>query len=68
MQVFGFWTVASYANADLESETSALVGITGSLLLSWTALAASASWAALGTALVAFGVLGAVWLISPSRA
>jgi hypothetical protein len=33
-----------------------------------TALAASASWAALGTALVAFGVLGAVWLISPSRA
>jgi ABC-2 type transport system permease protein len=33
-----------------------------------TALAASASWAALGTVLVAFGVLGAVWLISPSRA
>jgi len=32
------------------------------------ALAASASWAVLGTALVAFGVLGAVWLISPSRA
>jgi ABC-2 type transport system permease protein len=33
-----------------------------------TALAASASWAALGTAVVAFGVLAAVWLISPSRA
>jgi ABC-2 type transport system permease protein len=33
-----------------------------------TALAASASRAALGTAVVAFGVLAAVWLISPSRA
>jgi putative exporter of polyketide antibiotics len=33
-----------------------------------TALAASASWAALGTAAIAFAVLGAVWLISPSRA
>jgi ABC-2 type transport system permease protein len=32
-----------------------------------TALAASASWAALGTAAIAFGVLGAIWLISPSR-
>jgi len=33
-----------------------------------TALAASASWAALGTAIVAFGVLAAVWLVSPLRA
>ena len=33
-----------------------------------TALAASGSWTALGTAVVAIGVLGAVWLISPSRA
>jgi len=32
-----------------------------------TALAASASWAAIGTAAIAFGVLGAIWLISPSR-
>jgi len=40
-------------------------------LIAWaatTALAASASWAALGTAIVAFGVLAAVWLVSPSRA
>jgi hypothetical protein len=32
-----------------------------------TALAASASWAAVGTAAAAFGVLADVWLISPSR-
>jgi hypothetical protein len=38
MHVFAFWTVASYANVDLASETSALVGITGSLLLSWSLL------------------------------
>jgi len=33
-----------------------------------TALAASASWAALDTAFVSLGVLAVVWLISPSRA
>jgi ABC-2 type transport system permease protein len=40
----------------------------GVFLAATTAIAASASWAALGTAVVAFGVLAAVWLISPSRA
>ena len=33
-----------------------------------TALAAAQSWAALGTAAIAFGILAGVWLISPSRA
>ena len=33
-----------------------------------TALAAAQTWAALGTAAVAFGILAGVWLISPSRA
>ena len=42
MHVFAFWTVASYANVDLASETSALVGITGSLLLSWSLLLSQA--------------------------
>ncbi|MGC1893055.1 MAG: hypothetical protein WA763_05090 [Pseudolabrys sp.] len=36
MHVFAFWTVASYANADLASDTSTF--ITGSLLLSWSLL------------------------------
>jgi ABC-2 type transport system permease protein len=42
MHVFAFWTVASYANADLASDTSTLVGITGSLLLSWSLLLSQA--------------------------
>src|SRR5262245_23913989 len=42
MHAFAFWTVASYANADLASDTSALVGITGSLLLSWSLLLSQA--------------------------
>jgi ABC-2 type transport system permease protein len=33
-----------------------------------TALAAAQTWAALGTAAIAFGILAGVWLISPSRA
>jgi hypothetical protein len=37
-------------------------------LTATTALAASRFWAALSTAAIAFGVLAAVWLISPSRA
>jgi len=42
MHAFAFWTVASYANADLTSDTSTLVGITGSLLLSWSLLLSQA--------------------------
>ena len=42
MHVFAFWTVANYANVDLASETSVLVGITGSLLLSWSLLLSQA--------------------------
>ncbi|MGB8825056.1 MAG: hypothetical protein WCD25_16985 [Pseudolabrys sp.] len=42
MHVFAFWTVASYANADLASDTTTLVGITGSLLLSWSLLLSQA--------------------------
>ncbi|MGA8587773.1 MAG: permease, partial [Pseudolabrys sp.] len=40
MHVFAFWTVASYANADLASDTSTF--ITGSLLLSWSLLLSQA--------------------------
>ncbi|HEX9073823.1 MAG TPA: permease, partial [Pseudolabrys sp.] len=32
-----------------------------------TALAAAETWAALGTAAIAFGILAGVWLISPMR-
>ena len=31
MHVFAYWTVATYANAGLGSDTAALVGITGTL-------------------------------------
>ena len=32
-----------------------------------TALAATVTWAALGTAAIAFGILASVWLVSPVR-
>jgi len=38
MHVFAYWTVASFANANLASDTATLVGITGSLVLSWSLL------------------------------
>src|SRR5262245_49079593 len=38
MHVFAYWTVASFANANLSSDTATLVGITGSLVLSWSLL------------------------------
>lgn len=42
MHVFAYWTVASYANANLASDTAALVGITGTLVLSWSLLLSQA--------------------------
>jgi ABC-2 type transport system permease protein len=42
MHVFAYWTVASYADANLGSDTTALVGITGTLLLSWSLLLSQA--------------------------
>jgi ABC-2 type transport system permease protein len=38
MHVLAYWTVASFANANLASDTATLVGITGSLVLSWSLL------------------------------
>lgn len=42
MHAFAYWTVAHYANANLESDTAALVGITGTLVLSWALLLSQA--------------------------
>ena len=42
MHVFAYWTVASYANANLASDATVLVGITGSLVLSWSLLLSQA--------------------------
>jgi ABC-2 type transport system permease protein len=42
MHLFAFWTVASYANVNLATDTAALVGITGSLVLSWSLLLSQA--------------------------
>jgi ABC-2 type transport system permease protein len=42
MHVFAYWTVATYANAGLASDTTALVGITGTLFLSWSLLLSQA--------------------------
>ena len=42
MHVFAYWTVARYANANLASDTAALVGITGTLVLSLTLLLSQA--------------------------
>ena len=42
MHVFAYWTVASFANANLTSDTAALVGLTGTLILSWSLLLSQA--------------------------
>jgi len=42
MHMFAYWTVATYANAGLASDTAALVGITGTLFLSWSLLLSQA--------------------------
>jgi len=42
MHAFAYWTVATYANASLASDTAALVGITGTLFLSWSLLLSQA--------------------------
>ncbi|HUL89482.1 MAG TPA: permease [Pseudolabrys sp.] len=42
MHVFAYWTVASYADANLASDTAALVGITGTLVLSCSLLLSQA--------------------------
>jgi ABC-2 type transport system permease protein len=42
MHVFAYWTVATYADAGLASDTAALVGITGTLILSWSLLLSQA--------------------------
>ena len=42
MHVFAYWTVAAYADAGLGSDTAALVGITGTLILSWSLLLSQA--------------------------
>jgi len=42
MHVFAYWTVARYADANLASDPAALVGITGTLLLSWSLLLSQA--------------------------
>jgi len=42
MHVFAYWTVANYADAALSFDTAALVGITGTLVLSWSLLLSQA--------------------------
>ena len=42
MHVFAFWIVAGYANAGLSADTETLVGITGTLVLSWSLLLSQA--------------------------
>jgi ABC-2 type transport system permease protein len=42
MHLFAYWTVASYADANLAFDTAALVGITGTLVLSWSLLLSQA--------------------------
>jgi ABC-2 type transport system permease protein len=42
MHAFAYWTVATYADASLASDTAALVGITGTLFLSWSLLLSQA--------------------------
>ena len=42
MHVFAYWTVAAYANANLTSDTATLVGLTGTLVLSWSLLLSQA--------------------------
>ncbi len=40
--MFAYWTVAGYADANLASDTASLVGITGTLVLSWSLLLSQA--------------------------
>jgi ABC-2 type transport system permease protein len=42
MHAFAYWTVARHADANLASDTAALVGITGTLVLSWSLLLSQA--------------------------
>jgi ABC-2 type transport system permease protein len=42
MHLFAFWIVAGYADANVESDTATLVGITGTLVLSWSLLLSQA--------------------------
>ncbi len=42
MHVFAYWVVARYADANLASDTATLVGITVTLLLSWSLLLSQA--------------------------
>src|SRR5664280_236104 len=42
MHVFAYWIVAGYADANVASDTATLVGITGTLVLSWSLLVSQA--------------------------
>jgi len=42
MHVFAYWIVAGYADAAVASDTATLVGLTGTLLLSWSLLLSQA--------------------------
>jgi ABC-2 type transport system permease protein len=42
MHAFAYWTVASYADVNLAFDATALVGITGTLVLSWSLLMSQA--------------------------
>ncbi len=42
MHVFAYWIVAGYADADVASDTATLVGVTGTLALSWSLLLSQA--------------------------
>ncbi len=42
MHLFAYWIVAGYANANVAPDTATLVGVTGTLLLSWSLLLSQA--------------------------
>ena len=42
MHVFAYWIVAGYADANVASDTATLVGVTGTLVLSWSLLLSQA--------------------------
>ncbi len=42
MHVFAYWIVAGYADATVASDTATLVGVTGTLVLSWSLLLSQA--------------------------
>ncbi|MGH6665455.1 MAG: permease [Pseudolabrys sp.] len=42
MHVFAYWIVAGYADANVAPDTATLVGVTGTLLLSWSLLLSQA--------------------------